>query len=812
MRGRFRLIVILLCVLLGGAHAARAQTEVAPSPAIGDVRAAQLTEWEAANARIKAAVDAGRAGSLIALFEQALRIAEHVFGPDARETLGNVRALADLHYERVQYADAEPLYVRFIRASVNDDAIVLILDAHAILHSAYNLAVIYRHQGRYAEAQPLFERAVRLSEQWARADTLQLISALVSNEIRDPALVSKALDPARALVATIRERRRTLSSPGLIKMHTTSELGNSSVGVIQQVDLASVRAKRDRGNNLDAFVLFAEAAWGVAAIEPDARPRLQAETFTALQDAISGVAGRAVEQMAARLAAEATRPGLGDLVRQHQNLDYRRIENEDDRLKLLRNTDSDWLTRSAAVERERFDIEEETKRVDARLRAEYPDHFVQARTDALDVSETKRMLQPDEAVLLAMQSGLGTHVVAISKSAIEWQRTTWDADMFATAVKRLLWQAGANVHVDTETAALWGDTFDRKTAHALYQQLIGPVEKVLVGKRHVFVAAGGVLSSFPFGILVTEPPQGADGDSQALRQTKWFADAHALITIPTVQSLKFLRDKSVGKKTEVRSRALGISFAGYGDPALDGRAQSRGARQRTGDTARSVFGPELSRSGTGIADTSQIRSLARLPGTAIELENMRVVLKAPESAVHLQQGDTERAIRTADLSRVRILALATHGLIAGELTGASEPGLVFTPPVQASTDDDGFLTASEVSSMKLDADWVILSACNTAAGDGSEGAPGLSGLARAFFYAGARNLLVSHWPVRDDVASRITVDTIRRQQSNSRLSRAEAFQQAMRAIRNDATHDTATDTWAHPNAWAPFTLIGDGAR
>ena len=172
----------------------------------------------------------------------------------------------------------------------------------------------------------------------------------------------------------------------------------------------------------------------------------------------------------------------------------------------------------------------------------------------------------------------------------------------------------------------------------------------------------------------------------------------------------------------------------------------------------------------------------------------------------------EAALRSADLSKVRILVLATHGLMAGEISGPAEPGLVFTPPAQASEQDDGFLTASEVATMKLDADWVILSACNTAASDGSEGAPGLSGLARAFFYAGARNLLVSHWPVRDDVAARLTVDTIKRQAADPKLSRAKAFQQAMRAIRNDVTHDSAIDTWAHPNAWAPFSLIGDGAN
>ena len=447
------------------------------------------------------------------------------------------------------------------------------------------------------------------------------------------------------------------------------------------------------------------------------------------------------------------------------------------------------------------------------MRNEYPDYFTLAATDALDVAETQTMLGPDEAILLAVHSRFGTHVMAISKSAIKWHRIPWDGEWVAAAVKRLLWNVGASVAASAKTIAQGKDAgggryaFDRKLAFTLYQQLIDPVADVLADKRHVFVAASGVLSSFPFGILVAEPPQGADGDPEALRETKWFADAHALVTIPSVQSLQFLR--TTAASSGARPNTTGLSFAGYGDPALDGRAQSRGARHPIGISARSAFRPELSRSGTGVADVVQLRSLARLPGTAIELENMRVVLDAPESTVHLQQQATERAVRSADLSGVRILAFATHGLMAGELAGASEPGLVFTPPAQASDDDDGFLTASEVSELKLDADWVVLSACNTAAGDGSEGAPGLSGLARAFFYAGARNLLVSHWPVRDDVASRITVDTIRRQQANFRLSRAEAFQQAMRAIRNDATHDTETDTWAHPNAWAPFALIGD---
>jgi CHAT domain-containing protein len=109
----------------------------------------------------------------------------------------------------------------------------------------------------------------------------------------------------------------------------------------------------------------------------------------------------------------------------------------------------------------------------------------------------------------------------------------------------------------------------------------------------------------------------------------------------------------------------------------------------------------------------------------------------------------------------------------------------------------------------MDADWVLLSACNTAGGDEVDGGTGLSGLARAFFFAGARSLLVSHWPVRDDVASRLTVDAIRRQRLDPSTDAAEAVRDAMRAIRDDPSQDGQMTTFAHPNAWAPFSLVGD---
>jgi CHAT domain-containing protein len=174
---------------------------------------------------------------------------------------------------------------------------------------------------------------------------------------------------------------------------------------------------------------------------------------------------------------------------------------------------------------------------------------------------------------------------------------------------------------------------------------------------------------------------------------------------------------------------------------------------------------------------------------------------------------TEARLKSEDLTGLSVLALATHGLLAGQAAeaGVRETGLVLTPPDQPSATDDGLLTATEVASLKTDAAWVVLSACNTASGDGSSGAEGLSGLARSFFFAGAQSLLVSHWPVRDDVAAVMTVKVLELQSQHPNWSRAQALQAAMRAIREDTGGDAEGGSWAHPNAWGPFTLVGDPA-
>ena len=172
--------------------------------------------------------------------------------------------------------------------------------------------------------------------------------------------------------------------------------------------------------------------------------------------------------------------------------------------------------------------------------------------------------------------------------------------------------------------------------------------------------------------------------------------------------------------------------------------------------------------------------------------------------VFLGRAATETAVRGADLRDVDIVAFATHGLLAGELSGLAEPALVFTPPDAPGPQDDALLTATEAAGLKLSAQLIILSACNTASGDGTPGAEGLSGLARSFIYAGARSILVSHWPVDDYATSVLTTGMVAEMQAGT--ARSDALRRSMlRLMRDDPEVK-----YAHPRYWAPFVLVGDG--
>ena len=235
-------------------------------------------------------------------------------------------------------------------------------------------------------------------------------------------------------------------------------------------------------------------------------------------------------------------------------------------------------------------------------------------------------------------------------------------------------------------------------------------------------------------------------------------------------------------------------FIGIGNPTL---GAPPGCRQS--DTFAGVYrGRDV--------DVRSVRSLCSVPETANQLSALASAVGASDVALYLAGRATKPVIMALPLNNYRMIAFATHGLVAGELGTLAEPALVLTPPPIDTLGDDGLLRASDVARLKLDADWVILSGCNTAAGS-SPNAEGLSGLARAFFYAGARSLLVSHWPVRSDVAEELTVRMLGMLRRDPTIGRAEALRQAEMVLL-----DMPDAVMAHPGLWAPFSVVGDGPQ
>ena len=209
----------------------------------------------------------------------------------------------------------------------------------------------------------------------------------------------------------------------------------------------------------------------------------------------------------------------------------------------------------------------------------------------------------------------------------------------------------------------------------------------------------------------------------------------------------------------------------------------------------------------------QLAQLPRLPDTAEELKSIALALQAdPSKVLNLGKDANENNVKTMNLSKFKIVAFATHGLVPGELDGLSQPALALTAPAVADTDGDGLLTMEEILALKLDADGVVLSACNTAAG-AVAGAEAASGLGRAFFYAGTRALLLTNWSVHSESARELITDLFKRQADDPKLTRGEALRQAMISLVDGAGYvgadGKAEFAYAHPLFWAPYTVIGD---
>jgi CHAT domain-containing protein len=635
-----------------------------------------------------------------------------------------------------------------------------------------SLAELALAQGRAAEAERLYQRGLTVREQLgpdhpSLAESLGDLASLYLATGRVP----QAYDLAGRAGAILRRRiERVRSQRG-----------------------ATAEAEARSGDA--AFTELARIGYRLAEQEPARVSALRDEGFRMAQASGAATASTAIAQMAVRLGAGDGE--LAKLVRESQDLGLR-WRAADARLgEALSARGERDAAQIANVRKELETLEARLKEIDAALARSFPSYAELTSPKPLAIADAQALLKPDEALVAYLVAKQESYVWAVTREGATWARIDRGKEKLSADVKRLRVGLDVDVKASTEKEKL----FDLGFANDLYAALLAPVEAAVKGKRHLIVVAAGPLTSLPFNVLVTEKPATAQpgaGDLAAYREASWLVKRQAVTVLPSVSSLRALR---VLAKASPGARPM----IGYGDPVFAPGAAVQSPQARAGSR------PVAQRAFTGYwrgdaVDLGALKAgLAPLPETADELKAVARKLGASESDIFLGGRATETAVKRADLAPYRVVYFATHGLVAGEVKGLAEPALALSLPERATELDDGLLTAGEVAQLRLNADWVVLSACNTAAGDRPE-AEALSGLARAFFYAGARALLVSHWAVGSDAAVRLTTLTFDALQKKPGASRAQALRQAMLAYMEDKA-----DAWnGYPALWAPFMIVGEG--
>jgi CHAT domain-containing protein len=450
------------------------------------------------------------------------------------------------------------------------------------------------------------------------------------------------------------------------------------------------------------------------------------------------------------------------------------------------------------------------------IERQFPDYANLVNFRQPSLADIQRILKPDEVIISISTTENSTYVFAVHPSGspemVRLQIGRKDLEALVSGIKKSLYP----------NSFLLGQlpSYDFSKAYELYSLLLKPIEDSWKNSKHLIFSTSGPLGQIPFSILITKPFQLAEEKVilfSNYRNAPWLIKRSSINTVPSVGSLVALR--SISRETGPKE-----AFVGFGDPlfnksqlalTLNEKKIQQGGKNAE-RTKLDIRGIRVIKDGNlddKMLASCKIESLERLPDTTDELLSLAEALNAdPVRDVYLGKKASEKQVKSMDLSNRQVVAFASHALVPYDLDGLDQPAIALSAPSVTGDKDDGLLTMAEILDLKLNADWVVLSACNTGAAEGA-GAEAVSGLGRAFFYAGTKAVLVSMWPVETSSAKKLTTSIFQHLKENVDIDKAQAHQMAMiELIEGPGLLDKdgrIIASYAHPLFWAPFIIVGD---
>ena len=638
-------------------------------------------------------------------------------------------------------------------------------------------ALTFVRMGEGAKARAAFQAAEAVAKSlddraggWLLAGVAQDAAAFETSSGR--------LEEARTILVRALETYRKTATRTRIEANLLMDLGGVLDGLGRRAEAFGVFD--------DAFAIYREQpenrGVGVARGQPYlagladsyGKSGSQADAER-LFSAFETITSPAVAQTAAATAARLMAGDEGDIIRSWQDGD-RLLRRALTRLSSLP-VDAPAAVREAAeasVARGRSEV----LRLQAEVDRKFPNYGV-VTLQPVELKDLQKSLGPGERTIRFAIGARGGVGLIVDRDSVYAFRTKLGESQVTDLVNRV---KGTVRNPDAE--------FDAEAAHQLFLDLFGPVQERLFAEgapRRLIIEASGALASLPLGVLLTQSP---DVDPES-----WLARRSSLVSVASMRA--FVSTRSAGPSRGTRS------FAGFGD-FVPLSASPVDAAQLASSIVRAR---KLPASCVGRIQ-SALERLPQLGGTALELEAVKAATKAREEDVYLRERFTDGAVLASEGVRsARVVMFSTHGVFAADFPEEREclpEASLLTSAAEGS--DTVFLDSARVLDLKLDADLVVLSACDTGNPEpiapGESGLPSggdaLSGLARSFFYAGARSVLVSHWVLPDE-------DTVALMKGFfERLTEGESAPEALQAAQMAQIEAGAGD----PLQWAAFTIVG----